>query len=267
MATYTLRWVASVDADASTVYNIYTDEGTRGTFVLESTDSSSNRGDGSYSPYTTTLASLVTDSATSITVASATNFSSGDYVMIGGEVIVLGTPTGATFNGCTRGAGGSVPLAHDSGATVYKMHESASVSVTFTGRHVITCLVKRENSGSESVAAETKLVSPILPPNNNYSTVYGVLSDVQGNSLNNIAVTLSISTSGAYIPGSGLSIYKEVESTTTDQDGYFQFFVPRSDSVELDARTITLTIGTGASEIVWDLTSIPNVDAINFLEV
>ena len=62
----------------------------------------------------TTLKVSISDSATTVELTKADDFSASDSVLIDGEIITLGLKSGATFSGCTRG----VAVAHDRGATV-----------------------------------------------------------------------------------------------------------------------------------------------------
>ena len=66
----------------------------------------------------TTLDGALTDSATTITVASTTDFSSSGTIYIGNEQITYTGTTSTTFTGATRGANSTTASAHDSGTTV-----------------------------------------------------------------------------------------------------------------------------------------------------
>jgi len=66
----------------------------------------------------TTLDGALTDSATTITVASTTDFASSGTLFIGNEQITYTGTTSTTFTGATRGANSTTASAHDSGTTV-----------------------------------------------------------------------------------------------------------------------------------------------------
>ena len=66
----------------------------------------------------TTLDGALTDSATTITVASTTDFGSSGTIFIGNEQITYTGTTSTTFTGATRGANSTTASAHDSGTTV-----------------------------------------------------------------------------------------------------------------------------------------------------
>ena len=66
----------------------------------------------------TTLDGALTDSATTITVASTTDFASAGTLFIGNEQITYTGTTSTTFTGATRGANSTTASAHDSGTTV-----------------------------------------------------------------------------------------------------------------------------------------------------
>ena len=61
---------------------------------------------------TTTLDGSLTDSATTVTVASTTGFDSAGTLHIGNEQITYTGTTSTTFTGATRGAGGTTAAAH-----------------------------------------------------------------------------------------------------------------------------------------------------------
>ena len=67
---------------------------------------------------TTTLDGALTDSATTVTVASTTGFTSTGVIFILGEQISYTGITSTTFTGCTRGANSTTAAAHATGAQV-----------------------------------------------------------------------------------------------------------------------------------------------------
>ena len=66
----------------------------------------------------TTLDGALIDSATTITVASTTDFASSGTLFIGNEQITYTGTTSTTFTGATRGSNSTTASAHDSGTTV-----------------------------------------------------------------------------------------------------------------------------------------------------
>ena len=67
---------------------------------------------------TTTLDGALTDSATTVTVASTTGFDSAGTLHVGNEQITYTGTTSTTFTGATRGANSTTASAHDSGVQV-----------------------------------------------------------------------------------------------------------------------------------------------------
>ena len=72
---------------------------------------------------TTTLDGSLTDSATTVTVASTTGFDSAGTLHIGNEQIPYTGTTSTTFTGATRGAGGTTAAAHSSATQVAQFEE------------------------------------------------------------------------------------------------------------------------------------------------
>lgn len=264
-----LRWVPPADADVDTDYRIESDKATSGTFVTVATQSSVDRGDGSYTPYASSLNGALTSTAVSITLADATNFSNGDYVQIDKEIVLLGGKSGNTFATCARGVGGTLPVAHDDGAAVKAAHETYTDSgVDFGSRSVIRYKVIRIQGTAESIAAELIAVYPPKPPYSNLLTLYGVLEDIQGNPQSAISVTLVLNDTDNFAIDTGEAIVKQTESDTTDADGFFSFFVRRpathSGPAPDGAGSFTLTIGT---DNTWAVANLPDdVDYVNYLE-
>jgi hypothetical protein len=77
---------------------------------------------------TTTLSGTITAGATSLSVASAAEFSSADpfTILIGSEVMLVTAGQGTTTWTVTRGYGGTTAAAHTSGATVDGRLESGT---------------------------------------------------------------------------------------------------------------------------------------------
>jgi hypothetical protein len=72
---------------------------------------------------TTTLDGSLTDSATTVTVASTTGFDSAGTLHIGNEQITYTGTTSTTFTGATRGAGGTTTAAHSDATQVAQFEE------------------------------------------------------------------------------------------------------------------------------------------------
>jgi hypothetical protein len=72
---------------------------------------------------TTTLDGSLTDSATTVTVASTTGFDSAGTLHIGNEQITYTCTTSTTFTGATRGAGGTTAAAHSDATQVAQFEE------------------------------------------------------------------------------------------------------------------------------------------------
>lgn len=65
-----------------------------------------------------TLNGTITDTATSLTLSSATGADQGSVITIGTEDILLGTQAGPAFSACTRGYNGTTAASHTTGAAV-----------------------------------------------------------------------------------------------------------------------------------------------------
>lgn len=269
MPDVALFWVAPADADANTDYRIESDKGTSGTFIEVSTEDATDRGDGSYAPYATTLNGALSATAVSITLTDATNFADGDYAMINREIVYLDGKSGNTFATCLRGVGGTLPVAHDTGAAVKAAHETyVDSAVDFGSRSVIRYKVIRIQGANESVAGELIAVYPPPPPYSNLVTLYGVLEDIQGNPQSGIAVTLVLNDTDNFGIDTGEGILKQTETDTSDADGFFHFFVRRpathSGPAPDGAGILTLTIG---ADVTWSVDNLPDdVDYVNYLE-
>jgi len=72
---------------------------------------------------TTTLDGALTDSATTITVASTTGFDSTGTIFIGNEQITYTGTSSTTFTGATRGANDTTASAHDSATQVAQFEQ------------------------------------------------------------------------------------------------------------------------------------------------
>lgn len=76
-----------------------------------------------------TLASTITNSATTIVLSDGTDFVAGDRIALEKEVVVLGTKSTNTFTSCTRAADGTTADAHDADTKVQKCLRYAAENV------------------------------------------------------------------------------------------------------------------------------------------
>lgn len=264
MANVTLRWPAATDADVDTDYQIESDETTSGTFaeLAASPLDATNRGDGSYTPYQTTLSAALTAGATGLSLTDATDFDNGDYIMVDKEMILLAGKSGSAFSGVARGVGGTIPQAHDSGAAVYQVHEMHDDTPTYASeRYVIRYRITRLQGSDTSVAAEATAVNPPLPPTNNLITLWGIVETIQGAPQANVAVQLTINEADDYGQDTGEGILKTTESAQTDADGFFFFYV-RRDVAHVGGGVYTLTINSQA----FTIADLPDQEHVNYLE-
>lgn len=259
----TLRWAGAADADATTDYRIESDEAASGVYVAVATQDAA----APYAPVTTTLALSLSETATTVELADGTDFAADSYINVGREMIKLGVKDTDTYSDCTRGVAGTLPAAHSLGAAVTAAHESYTDSPDFGSRHVIRYKVIRTQGLQESIAALAVAVYPGAPPDTAHCTVYGILVDSQGDIKSGVPVQLSVAAAGNYSIGAGFLHHRETESATTDNDGYFEFYLPKDADEEGDAGyTITVAPDTTAT-LAWPIPSVPDVDHINFLEL
>ena len=74
---------------------------------------------GETSPVGTTLVGTITSTATTITVANASNLAGTGFIKLDDEIINYGYITGNTLYNCFRGQQNTTAAAHTTGATVY----------------------------------------------------------------------------------------------------------------------------------------------------
>ena len=74
---------------------------------------------GETSPVGTTLVGTITSTATTITVANASNLAGTGFIKLDNEIINYGYITGNTLYNCVRGQQNTTAAAHTTGATVY----------------------------------------------------------------------------------------------------------------------------------------------------
>ena len=99
------------------------------TFDFDQTDNTSfNFLDSqlNYSGATSTLNGDISNSATTVTVTSGTDFTSSGKIKIGGEIITYTGKSTNDLTGCTRGTEGTSAAAHTSGATVKQVVNAVS---------------------------------------------------------------------------------------------------------------------------------------------
>jgi hypothetical protein len=263
MTDVVLTWRAALDADASTEYDIESDAAQSGVFANITTRSATDRGDGAYSPYTTTLVGNTARAVTLLTFADATNFAEGDYVLVDREIIKLGAKTDDSFAGCLRGQLSTLSADHAGGATVAQCHETYTVTgVNFGTRHVIRYRITRVQGAAQAVGHLLVAVLPSLPPESSLVTVYGILQTTEGEAKAEADVTLAISGPSNVDPSTTEVYTPDEQATTTDADGYFEVLVPKSAFMS-GTETLTLTAG----DLTWELTNVPDVSYINFLEL
>jgi len=81
---------------------------------------------GETSPTGTTLNGTITSTATTITVANASNLAGTGFIKLDDEIINYGYITGNTLYNCFRGQQNTTPAAHTTGATVYNPNVPAA---------------------------------------------------------------------------------------------------------------------------------------------
>lgn len=267
-----LRWVAALDADTDTNYRIEYNGNTPGLFEVITTLDSTNRGDGAYTPYTATLVGDIAAGAASIAFDGVTGFTDGNYAMIDREMFLLGGLSGTTFAACAGGQGNTRRRPHYNGATIYKAHETYThAGVTaFATRSAIRYHIIREQGADQSLAREILAVQPTLSSTAEFSAVWHVFQDAQGNPQANVPVTMTLLRNDLYDPGTLEGFYRDAESVVTDADGYFQFFLPIF-AVDLEEgetiATITVAPGVTNTEKTWNITALPTTPAVHLLEL
>ena len=106
--------------------------------------------------FTSTLASSINTSVTTLTMASASSFPTSGRVVIGSEIITYTGVSGNTLTGLTRGALGTTAASHSSGATVIDAAGYAGWNTAVSG-DVVTApgLWSLDNFGNKLVATIT----------------------------------------------------------------------------------------------------------------
>lgn len=136
----------------------------------------------------TTLTANVSNAATTLPVASTTNFANAGAVLIGSEIITYTGKTATSFTGCTRGQYSSTAASHLSGAYVGEVQPP-------TGS---VALVMSQTSSSNGVALDPTDKSKIVFDTAGY---YNIQFSVQLLSFDNAVdnVTLWFSKNGTNI--------------------------------------------------------------------
>ena len=106
--------------------------------------------------FTSTLASSINTSVTTLTMASASSFPTSGRVVIGSEIITYTGVSGNTLTGLTRGALGTTAASHSSGATVIDAAGYAGWNTAVSG-DVVTApgLWSLDNFGNKLIATIT----------------------------------------------------------------------------------------------------------------
>lgn len=264
-----LFWAAALDAIVSTDYKIQSDKAVSGVFSDLTTRDATDRGDGSYSPFQTTLNGALDQTQTTVVLTSGTNFNQGDKIQINKEWILLGSKSGSTYTGSTRGIGGSIPESHSNGATVYKGHEAYTDSaVDFTGRSVIRYRIIRVQGTNQSVCAEVVAVNPPAPRSTSFTTLYGIEESTAGVPMPNIKIKLEMDDVDNIGAETGEHAIKETEespsnTTSSDTDGFWSFQVRRNTTWQ-GAPIFTLTIDVEGVPYTKAISQMPDQDAVHW---
>ena len=278
ISSITLHWQAASDADSATDYQIWLDDVAAGEYRLAATvDATEQPGaSGVYVPAATALAAALARSSDPTTVSlpagTEDSFPANTAIVVDKEIILLGalsTGTPNTYANCSRGLGATLPEAHADGATVYGAHESTTLAgIDFGSRHLLRArCVQVEGSNTADPALST-IVLPTPPPDANHATIWGIVPDQQGNAQAGLAVSLTLSAATPiYIGSTGEVLFPEEETTETDADGYFEFFVPRAIALNADLNAALTISRTGAANsISFEITTVPNKREVHFRE-
>lgn len=275
MASNWLYWSAPDDTDSDDTFELYTDYGeTPGTFVSLATVNAANRGDGQYSSYATLLDGAITKDATAFALSDATQFADGERVFFAkkeGPVILAGK-SGDTFTGVTRGP---VPVDHADLTPVYKANLSYEhTTVTWGSRYVLRYLIRPVIDTVERVGALVKIFNPPDPPDDSFTTIFGLTERATFGSgaviLPGEPCRLDVEDTDNYLPLTSTNLVRRPIDVVSDDDGFFWFYIPRRDRQEGgDTYLLTLCYGKAVTEGLrqWRISSIPDKDHVHFLEV
>ncbi|MCA8947113.1 MAG: hypothetical protein KDB29_12850 [Planctomycetes bacterium] len=276
MASNWLYWSAPDDTDSDDTFKIYTDYGgTPGDLsTLLTTENSADRGDGEYSSYATLLDGAITKDDTGFSLTDAGNFADSDRIFFAkkeGPVILAGK-SGNAFAGVTRGP---VPVAHADQTAVYKANLSYEhTSVTWGSRYVIRYLIRPVIDTVERVGALVKVFNPPDPPDDSFTTIYGLTERATFGSgaviLPGEPCRLDVEDTDNYIPLTSTNLVRRPIDVTSDADGFFWFYIPRRSRQEGgDTFLLTLCYGKAVTEGLrqWRISNVPDKDHVHFLEV
>ena len=269
IADVILRWVAITNATSITQYRIESDKATSGVFVPITTQAATDRGDGAYGPNTTMLFADIGPDETAISVSNNENLVRHDFIAFEREMVEIqdaGSAGSVVEITVIRGQAGTMAQTHAHGIIGYKAHESfVDGSVNFGSRSVIRYRVIAVNDDQESIALELVAVNPAAPATNNLMNLWGILEDTQGNPKSGITVELKAQDNDAFAIDTSETIYKGMATALTDADGYFSFFLRRDATLTTYTKPRLVIDPGGAGEIVWDIQTLPDQDAINYL--
>ena len=144
----------------------------------------------------------ISNSDTTIILTSATGFVANDTILIGEELITIGSVSTNTLSSCTRGVQGTTAAAHSDGATVQLVTGNADAANDFNGWGV-----------AATSGVETSLNNLRLWSHDNYGEDLilnvrggGVYRWVENNGTGNRAVELSSQTGANQVPTVGLQV-------------------------------------------------------------
>jgi hypothetical protein len=144
----------------------------------------------------------ISNSDTTIILTSATGFVAGDTILIGSELITIGSVSTNTLSSCTRGVQGTTAAAHSDGASVRLATGNASTTNDFNGWG------EAATSGVETATTNLRLWS-----HDNYGEDLiinarggGIYRWVENNTTSTRAVELSGQTGANKVPTVGLEV-------------------------------------------------------------
>jgi hypothetical protein len=144
----------------------------------------------------------ISNSDTTIILTSATGFVAGDTILIGSELITIGSVSTNTLSSCTRGVQGTTAAAHSDGASVRLATGNASTTNDFNGWG------EAATSGVETATTNLRLWS-----HDNYGEDLiinarggGIYRWVENNTTSTRAVELNGQTGANKVPTVGLEV-------------------------------------------------------------
>jgi len=193
-----------------------------------------------------TLSNTLTNSTSTITVASTTDFDSSGVIRVDDEDIAYTGKTSTTFTGLTRGYGLTTANAHASGSTVYdgdklvfKGSSDASGTTTLDHGEAITLRIRGKNTANKtlSVYAEKDLDKAVLVSATRHN---GTLTHVETDTLT-MTVT-DVDTSNQLVTLEGF-----LDATLFNSYEYFQTAPPTgtvstTKLVKIDGQTSNISV-------------------------